>query len=240
MTTVAIMQPTYLPWCGFFDLLDQADVFVLLDTVAVSRQSWQTRNRIRARNGNVVWLSVPTNATPGMPLNEVRTSGSAWKQKHWRTLHAAYSHAPHWNYVTHPLRAWLMEHSPVMPPSGLTYYTAGLTEWIERALYRLPIEQHSKTVRASTLGLPRRADPIHRIAEICAAVGATEYLSPEGARGYLDGHDLGVPIRWHDYNHPTYDQGGAEFVSHLSVVDLLAWHGPESLDIIRSGRTETA
>src|SRR4051812_6483289 len=97
MTTVAIMQPTYLPWLGYFDMLDQADVFVLLDTVAVSPKSWQTRNRIRARDGNVVWLSVPTNAKRGMPLNEVLVdSTQAWQAKHWRTLESAYGHAPHW------------------------------------------------------------------------------------------------------------------------------------------------
>lgn len=231
MTTVAIMQPTYLPWCGFFDLLDQSDVCVLLDTVAVSKQSWQTRNRIRARDGNVVWLSVPTNATPGMPLNNVRIAYEhAWQLKHWRTLGSAYGHAPYAHSVQEAMWPVL---SCLHHPSRwrtLDRLNAGLIRGLAGIL-----RTKTKLKWASNLKV-ETPDPIERLADICRATKATEYLSPAGARGYLEGHDIGVPIRWHEYEHPVYSQGGAEFVSHLSVVDLLAWHGPASLDIIRSGR----
>lgn len=226
MTTVAIMQPTYLGWCGYFDMLDQADVFVLLDTVPVSPKSWQTRNRIRARDGNVVWLSVPTNARRGMPLDEVRITPSSWKKKHSRTIESAYGHATHWDAygVTFSLAAaWA---------TTLVELTAALTISIAA---RLGVD--TPIVRASTLGPGARADdPYDRIRHICNTVGATELLNTPGARDWLEGHDVGVPVRWHDYQHPTYSQGDAEFVSHLSIVDLLAWHGPDSLRIIRSGR----
>ena len=56
MTTVCIMQPAYLPWMGYIDMIDQADLFVLLDTVEVSKQSWQTRNRVVNQAGKVQWL----------------------------------------------------------------------------------------------------------------------------------------------------------------------------------------
>lgn len=227
MTTVAIMQPTYLGWLGLFDMLDQADVFVLLDTVAVSKQSWQTRNRIRARDGNVVWLSVPTNATPGLPLNEVQIDyGRDWHTKHWRTIESAYGHTPYLGEVTellHQTKAW----------SKLGRLVPYTERWIREIQKRLAID--CLIVRACDLGLAPTG-PVDRIAYLCNEVGATEYLSPTGAMDYLGGQDIGVPIRWHAYEHPVYDQGGAPFVSHLSVVDLLAWHGPDSLDVIRSGR----
>lgn len=228
MTTVAIMQPTYLPWCGYWDMLDQADVFVLLDTVAVDRKSWQTRNTIRARDGQTVWLSVPVHAHQGERLDEVRMADNGWPMKHMRTLDAAYRHAPYWTTV-----AALM--CDVIPWANgrLASYTSALA--VATAM-RLGIRPDTDIVRASAMSLPTRADPIHRIADICTAVGATELLNTPGARDFLEGHDIGVPVRWHDYEHPVYDQGGAEWVSHLSVVDLLAWHGPDSLRIIRSGR----
>lgn len=219
MTTVAIMQPTYLGWLGYYDMLDQADVFVLLDTVAVSPKSWQTRNRIRAKDGNVVWLSVPTNARRGMPLNEVLIRNEhGWQQKHLRTMQMAYGHS---NYVI----TW------ANPP---TEKLADLNEWLIHYLAAI-LGIHTRIVRASTLARQRH-NPYHRLADICQSVGATELLNTAGAREWLDGHDIGVPVRYHQYEHPVYDQGGAPFMSHLSVVDLLSWHGPDSLDIIRSGR----
>lgn len=222
MTTVAIMQPTYLPWLGYFDMLDQADVFVLLDTVAVSPKSWQTRNRIRARDGNIVWLSVPTNARRGMHLSDVRIANEhEWQWKHWRALESAYEHAPH--------------RCSVAPATISHTYLAGLNDFlIRRIADRMGIR--TSIARASRMDLPYSKDPFRRVANICAHVGATELLNTPGAKDWLDGHDVGVPVRWHEYEHPIYSQGNAPFFPFLSVVDLLAWHGPASLDIIRSGR----
>ncbi len=220
MTTVAIMQPTYLPWCGYFDLIDQADIFVLLDNVEISKQSWQTRNRIRARDGNVVWLSIPVHAHMDQPLNEVRIANERnWRRKHARTLNASYSHAPYW-----------VEIRLTDTCEWLASFTSAV---IEAFSDQLGIT--TKIVPASSLARQRH-NPIHRLADICQSVGATEYLSPAGARDYLDGHDIGVPIRWHQYQPAEYGQGGQPWMPYLSVVDALAWNGPNTLDIIRAGR----
>ncbi len=101
MTTVAIMQPTYLGWLGYFDMIDQADTFILLDNVAISKKSWQTRNRILARDDRVQWLSVPTHAHQGQPLNEVEVvKTEAWQLKHIRAIEAAYQHAPYYETLS--------------------------------------------------------------------------------------------------------------------------------------------
>ena len=55
---IAIAQPTYLPWLGYFDLIDQVDAFVFLDNVQFEKQSWQQRNRIKTPTG-LQWLTVP-------------------------------------------------------------------------------------------------------------------------------------------------------------------------------------
>jgi len=226
VTTVAIMQPTYLPWLGYFDMLDQADVFVLLDTVAINRKSWQTRNRIRGRDGNAVWLSVPTSAHQGQPLCDVEIAPSAWAAKHIRTIENAYAQAPFLDFL-----------SPVL--DGIRYpwsYLAGMTfDLIWELADQLGIGH--RICRASTsIGGVISDDPYRRIKDICSYFDATELLNTTGAKDWMEGHDIGVPVRWHDYQHPTYTQGNAPFMFHLSVVDLLAWHGPDSLDIIRSGR----
>ena len=58
MTTIAIMQPTYLPWLGYFDLIDRSDILVFLDSVQFDKRSWQQRNRIKTPNGELM-LTVP-------------------------------------------------------------------------------------------------------------------------------------------------------------------------------------
>jgi hypothetical protein len=229
MTTVAIMQPAYIPWCGYFDLLDQADVFVLLDTVPISKQSWQTRNRVRARHNDILWLSVPTHSHIGQPLNQVKIDNSRdWQTKHWRTIKAAYEHAHHFPHAS----ACFLNISRAFDCTILTQLTTKMIREIAMMLGTT-----TSIITASSLARQRH-DRIGRLADILHSTAATEFLQTAGGRENLDGRtDIeGTPIRYHEYEHPVYDQGGAEFMPHLSVIDLLAWHGPASLEIIRSGR----
>ena len=95
MSTAAIMQPAYLPWCGYFDLLDQADVFILLDTVQFSYQSWQHRNRIRTRDG-LSWLTVPvrTKGRHGQSIVETELGASpSFPEGHLHSIELNYGAA---------------------------------------------------------------------------------------------------------------------------------------------------
>lgn len=223
------MQPTYLGWVGFFDMLDQADVFVLLDTVAVSPKSWQTRNRILARDGNVVWLTVPTHAHQGQLLGEVEIDNSKpWQKKHWRTIRSAYEHAPHWGDI----EDWLAEGYEECRWDRLTDLSAYYISVIGTYLGLDP-----NLRRASTLG-STRAGKVERIIDICRAVDADTLLDTPGAQQFLTEPML-EPIRidWHRYQPAHYSQGDKPWHPYLSVIDLIAWHGTDALSIIRQGRT---
>lgn len=107
MTKVAaIMQPTFLPWLGYLNMLDQADVFILLDNVGLNTKSWQTRNRIRSRDGRTIWLTIPTHGHRGDRLDQVPiVNEHGWQRKHQRSIETAYSHAPYWGPARRPARA---------------------------------------------------------------------------------------------------------------------------------------
>ena len=219
------MQPTYLPWIGYFDLIDQADVFILDDLAAVQRKSWQTRNLIRARDGRAVWLTVPITAHQDTRLCDVKIAPQPWRRKHRATLEHAYGDAPHWNdlRITVDLIGdpWI--------------HLTMLTEALIRSLAE-HLGITTRIVLASRLARLRHGR-LERLADMLQSVAATELLDTAGARDVLGVDEIeGIPIRWHQYEHPVYDQGGVSFMSHLSVVDLIAWHGPESLNIIRLGR----
>ncbi len=220
MKTVCVMQPTYLPWMGYMDMIDQADVFVLLDTVAIARQSWQTRNRILDRGGHVVWLSVPVKAHMGQPLGEVEISqDGVWHRKHSRTLSALGAYA-----IWDLLDCYEKLPNRLIDFTGRTLQvlcrTLGITTHMRWASSFDPMDQ-SQTI----------TDPVERVQDIFIATGATEMLATQGSRDY------GVPTRWHEYEPEPYPQNGGVFVPYMSVVDCLARHGPEkTFEVVLAGR----
>lgn len=225
----AIMQPTYLPWIGYFDLIDQSDAFVLLDTVAFSRQSWQQRNRIATPQGPL-WLTVPVQRDPDQPIAEVTIdNGRPWRRKHWGSLEMNYRRAPFW-----------AECSPALQH----IYDR---EWTSLAQLNIELIQQLCTlagipanfVLASALGeLGGGRDA--RLVEICRHLGGETYLSPLGALAYLEADTgfaaAGIELTFQNYRHPSYLQPGGAFQAHLSFLDALMNVGPEAASVMRDGR----
>jgi hypothetical protein len=227
-----IMQPTYLPWTGYFDLIDQSDVFVLLDTVQFEKQSWQQRNRVKTPQG-VVWLTVPVLQDLQNRISEVEINNKVvWQRKHWGTLEQSYRRACHF-----------AEFAPALH----TFYAR---EWASLAeLNTALISEMSawlglrpNLIRSSELPpiAERREEMIVRI---CQHFGADEYLSPPGARDYLADDtaftEAGIRLRFQTYEHPVYPQLHGDFVPYLSALDLLLNAGGESLHLLRSGRRDS-
>lgn len=230
-----ILQPAYLPWVGFFDLLDRADVFVLLDTVQHARVSWQARNRVKTKDG-VKWLSVPVlrHGRYEQRICDVETQEeTGWRKKHLALLRHAYARAPFVNTICELLEEQLGD--------SRVERLVDVDERIIRSL-ATRIGIGTELVRASTLGAdtPEAGDPKSaRLLALCQALGATDYLAGSAGRGYLDVESFakaGITVEWHDYRHPTYAQLFGAFVPFLSMVDLLMNALPDARSIIAEGR----
>ncbi len=216
------MQPTYLPWAGYLGLIEQVDVFVYLDDAQYERGSWQNRNRVLV-GGRPRWLTVPVRREHlGQPITAVHTDESQpWRRKHLSLLRQAYARHPHREAMLE-LVAGLDGPGPI----PLAELNIGL---IEACCARLGLS--TRRLRASRLGIGGVRS--ERLIALCQALGATEYVSPPGARDYLeaDGFERRAParLRYHAFEQPPYPQsGGGEFISHLSIVDVLAslgWEG---------------
>jgi hypothetical protein len=226
---IAVMQPTYLPWMGYFALMDQVDQFVLLDDVQFDHRSWQHRNRIRSGD-SFQWLTVPVQVKGrrDQRIDEVLIDSTRpWQRKHLQSIRHAYSRAP-----------WLAEHRP----------------WLERIyqdspaklfdLNRLLIEELAqklgiRTALCASSKLQVSKNRVERLIHVCHSLGATEYLSPIGSRDYIAADnrfpDAGIELLYQHFEHPVYRQPQGEFISHLSVLDLLMNEGPASQDLFRSG-----
>jgi len=223
--TAAIMQPTYLPYLGYFHLIAAADVFVFLDDVQFARRSWQQRNRILGAGGEVM-LSVPVQKTDrGAAISEIQLSDAEpWRDKHLASIRHSYAKRPHFAEGVA-----FLEEQFARPLTGLADLNCGL---IEAAAARLDLG--AEFVRASTLATPgHRSD--HLLA-ICRAVGATDYLSPMGSHDYMEDDGVfaaaGFPARFQGFVEIAYPQGHEPFVPYMAFIDAvmnLGWAGTRDL-----------
>lgn len=235
---IAITQPNYLPWLGYFDLLDSVDCFVALDDVQLVRRSFIVRNRVLSPAGGPRWLSLPVVRCPQKtPLNRALVSHEpSWWDGTLQALDAAYRLAPHWPW----LRGTLVEVLRPGPAESVADYNLRLLAHLCTLLGCSPAPWYRSSEIAGRDGFATSED--HIIA-ICGHLGAHEYFN------FRKGVEIGLyePARFasnglrlwgQDYSHPTYGQApGQPFTSQLSIVDLLAWQGPErALAIIRAGR----
>src|SRR4051794_12440364 len=114
----AVVQPSYLPWKGYFDLIERSDVFVFYDDVQYDKHGWRNRNRVKTANGPA-WLMVPVakkgNVANGVPINEIEILGTQpWNAKHLATLKQAYARAPHAGRYTAFVESLLGDPPPLL------------------------------------------------------------------------------------------------------------------------------
>lgn len=234
--TIAIMQPTYLPWVGYLDLMDQAETFVLLDSVQFDRRSWQQRNRIKTASGELM-LTVPV-LSKGLRTQKVRdvrvVPGSGFAANHRDSIRAAYARAPHLEDHWDALAAVYAEKHELLFDLNMAFIR----------LFKRLFGLRCKLVRSSELSA--RGKKVDLLVALCKELGAGRYLSPWGSKPYIDENNIfaehGIELVYHSYRHPVYRQAHGPFLTHMSCVDLLLNEGAErGAELLRSGRfTEAA
>ncbi len=225
--TLAVLQPGYLPWLGYFDQLRRADVFITYDDVQFDKHGWRNRNRIKTPAGPL-WLTVPVlHHGKGQPKNnDILIDGRRWQRKHVASLSQYYSRAPYADRYLPELTDLLnRDWSHLI---DLDMALAGkMAEW-----FGLP----APTIRSSTLGID--GSQSDRLLKFCQHFGATRYLSGDAAADYLDVELFarhGIDVQWQNYSHPVYPQLHGAFVPSLSAIDLLLNCGDRSAGILEAG-----
>jgi hypothetical protein len=221
---VAVHQPQYLPWLGYFDKIRRADVFCYLNDVQFKKNEWQNRNRIKT-DQRWQWITVPVRYRFPQKINEVQINSAVkWKKKHLQALVTNYHRAPYFE----PIAAILEDAF-----SKKWEFISELNIYLIESLKTLLDLQEKKSVRSSELKL--REEPTDRLIDICKALGADTYLAGQGGLEYMDLQRFeqnGLKVVIQKFRHPVYPQLFAGFQSHLSIVDLLCNCGPESMKII--------
>lgn len=223
---VAILQPSYLPWLGYFDQMFKSDVFVVYDDVQYDKNGWRNRNRIKTPQGPQ-WLTVPV-LTKGrnFPLNrEVEINNTvSWQEKQLRSIVQNYTKAPFFNEHIGPVRGVLERHWRLLTELNMAF--------IHVLMERLALK--TRIYFSSDLKIPNMGKT-ERLIKVCQYFGADTFLEGDRGRDYIDETlfmRAGIQLEFHGYTHPVYHQLYGKFVPYMSVIDLLFNHGDDSLKIL--------
>lgn len=218
MKSIAIHQPNYLPWLGYFHKIQIADEFVILDDVdyqSGNASSITNRTRIKTSNGGVL-LTVPVLKNhESRHINQIRIDNQQpWAKKHLKTLQMAYAKSAHFDEIYVLLEAIL---------SQKFEFLALLNETLIREICNY-LEIGTPLRLSSSLDTIEVSEKNERIIEICEKLGATVYFSGNGAREYNDEAlyvSHGLKLDYTQFSAPVYPQLYGEFLGGLSIVDAL-------------------
>jgi hypothetical protein len=218
---IAIVQSSYIPWKGYFDLLRAVDEFVLFDDVQFTRRDWRNRNRIKAAGGST-WLTIPVN-TKGQyhsAIKDITISDPEWASRHWKTIAANYARAPYFATYAPAVERLYAESRHASRLSAANH------AWIQALCEALNIRTRLSWSMDYEL-LPGKTE---RLLSICRQAGATSYLTGPSASGYIDTRqfeEANVQIAYADYSaYPEYPQLFPPFNHRVSVLDLIFNAGP--------------
>jgi hypothetical protein len=224
---VAIVQSCYIPWKGYFDLINRVDEFVLYDDCQYTRRDWRNRNRIKTPSGPI-WLTIPVQVKGRylQRIDETLMFDSAWARSHFKTLLQSYSAAPFFELYEPLLRE--------LYATDARHLSRVNRAFIEAFCAELGID----TLITWSTDYEAVGSRTERLVSLCLAAGATRYLSGPSARSYLEVDQFeehSIAVEFVDYDgYPEYPQLHPPFEHAVSIIDLLVHTGPEAKRFMRS------
>jgi hypothetical protein len=219
---VAIHQPNYAPWCGYFAKMRECDIFIFLDDAQMTSQSYVYRCAVR-RDQDMQWLSIPTNSQPRAPIHEVRFHGEQWARKHIGTLRAIYGRCPFFKEVFAILEPLYQN-----PGTTLGKFNMHVNQSIAAYLGLSCRFEVSSSLQPEGLG-------DDRLISLARRVGADTYISGKGGQNYQSPAKFaaaGIVLEAHEYRPMPYIQHHGAFVPGLSILDALFHLGREAIHLL--------
>lgn len=228
MKKIAILQSNYIPWKGYFDLINMVDEFVLYDDMQYTRRDWRNRNKIKTPQG-LKWLTIPVDVKGKyyQKINETLVSDASWSIKHWKTIAQFYSNAQFFKYYSDLFEDFYMYNER----QSLSSINAGLIGIINSIL-------GIKTKITFSSDYALLGGKTEKLLGICKQSGADVYLSGPSAKEYFDdtlAEEMGIKVEWMDYSgYPEYCQLYDGFEHGVSVLDLIFNQGPSAIKFMKS------
>lgn len=226
---IAIVQSNYIPWKGYFDLINTVDEFILYDDMQYTRRDWRNRNKIKTPHG-LLWLTIPIDVKGKFfqKINQTYVKNYNWASKHWQTLSHNYAKAPYFPTYRKMFEELYLKSGSLLRLSRINYL------FISAICKLLGI----KTKLSWSSDYRISEGKTERLVDLCKQAKATEYISGPSAKDYIDPvlfEKAGIKLIYMDYsNYPEYPQLYPPFEHGVSIVDLIFQTGPEAKNYMKS------
>ena len=226
---LGIMQPYFMPYLGYFSLIKNTDEFILFDTVQFIRHGWIERNRILKPNGGWQYFQVPIIKENGREtvIKNVRINNSEnWKSKILAQLQHYKKKAPYYKVVIELLSdVFNSDYSDIVSLNKVS---------LERICKYLGIDREIIVFSEMCLDIAPVTAPDEWALNICKAMGEVdEYWNPVGGLSFFDKskyYNAGINIYFQEMVLTPYRQLGDEFESGMSIIDVMMFNSPESIN----------
>lgn len=225
---IAILQSNYIPWKGYFDLINTVDEFILYDDMQYTKNDWRNRNQVKTQNG-IHWLTIPvlTKGNFGVKINEIKIKKINWAEKHMRTINTGYLKAK-----------CFTQYGKLFQELYLNLQTDYLSE-VNRIFITLINEILGiKTKISQSSDYKLINGKTERLVDICEQVGASEYYSGPAAKNYIKEElflEAGIKLNWVNYEgYREYEQLYPPFNHFVSIIDLILNEGKNSIKFMKS------
>jgi len=228
MKKIAILQSNYIPWKGYFDIINMVDEFIFYDTEQYTKRDWRNRNKIKTSNG-LIWLTIPVQVKGKFhqTINETIVSDNTWRNKHWNSITANYSKAKYFDEYKNEFQNLYLDSKE----DSLSQINYNFIKKINKIL-------GIKTKLSWSSSFNPKGEKSDKLLDICKKTEAVEYLSGPAAKGYLDTSLFlknSIQVSWMDYsNYPEYNQLFPPLEHGVSIIDLIFNEGPNAYKFLKS------
>lgn len=229
MKKVAVLQSNYIPWKGYFDIINMVDEFILYDDMQYTRRDWRNRNKIMTKNGSI-WLSIPVDSKGKyyQKINETKVLDNHWVNEHKKALQVNYGKAPYFKEYRDRIFG-------IYDKCLFEVYLSRINYEFLREICDI-LDITTKITWSSDYQLTE--GKTERLVQLVKDAGGDYYLSGPAAKGYIVSElfeEAGIVLDWMDYSgYKEYGQLGENFEHGVSILDLLFNKGIEAKNFMKS------
>lgn len=225
---IAILQSNYIPWKGYFDIINSVDEFVIYDEVQYTKNDWRNRNLIKSKDG-MIWLTIPVLVKGNFyqKIKDTQIADKNWPLRHWKTICMCYANAPFFKTYRNIFEELYFN----INSKFLSEINLNFIEVVNKII-------DIRTKISSSTDYEIGTGKTEKLIRICKQAGATEYISGPAAKAYIDENLFitnNVKLTYFSYEgYDEYDQLFPPFKHSVSVIDLILNKGPDSNKYLKS------
>lgn len=221
MKKVAVIQSNYIPWKGYFDIINDVDLFIFYDDVQYTKNDWRNRNKVKTAQG-IQWLTIPVGSAHDRLICEVRLENNHWRKKHWATLQHAYSKTSFFDEYHDFFRNLYLDSDC----TNLSEWNQNLIKIICKDFLGIKTEFHDSREFCA------EGDKLDRLLDLLKKANADLYVSGPSAKNYIEEEiftAVDIELVYKDYaGYPEYPQLFPPFDHAVSILDLIFNCGPNA------------